>query len=677
MSQIARPPAKNLLGRETSAYLRQHRDNPVHWRPWGEAAMAEAAADDKPILLSIGYAACHWCHVMAHESFEDPATAAVMNALFVNIKVDREERPDIDQLYMAALHALGDQGGWPLTMFLTPAGKPIWGGTYFPPEKRYGRPGFRDVLTEISALYRGQRSEILAQADRITAHLAPRQLPAGDISLGADTVARAGDAIVKIMDLERGGTRGAPKFPNAPVLDFLAAISATRSDCAEAVRATLQGLCNGGIYDHVGGGFARYSTDERWLVPHFEKMLYDNGLLLEQLALAALDPADGPLFRDRIEQTIAFMQRELMLPNGCLAAGLDADSAGVEGHFYVWQRDELDAVLGGEDAAFLAAIHDITPVGNWEGHAIPNRLLRPERLSETDEARCRALLDRLRLAREARVRPGLDDQALTDWNGLAVAGLATAGFMLDRFDWVEDAVRLYRAVIAAATREGRLHHIGEPTSTVRAFATDCASLSRAALALHQATGDAMWIGEAERMLILLERHHGDGAGGYHLAPDDGDALILRKSERLDEATPNAHGMAAEAHVRLWALTGDDHHRAQADAILAAAAPVIVGNVFGTASLLGALDRRLRIASLVIIVPAGASAAPLLATLRQHWQRHLVLDIRSEDALLPGDHPAFGKGAVDAKPTAYLCRQGSCSLPVTDPDNLAALLGGAA
>ncbi len=672
-------PAENLLRLETSPYLLQHKDNPVHWRPWGPPALAEAEASGKPILLSVGYAACHWCHVMAHESFDDPATAEVMNALFVNIKVDREERPDIDQLYMAALQALGDQGGWPLTMFLTPEGKPIWGGTYFPPEARYGRPGFREVLTQIAALYRSDRDQMLVQADKITAHLA-RPRPSDDVVLDAGLIHSAADALLGLMDTELGGTRGAPKFPNAPVLDFLAraASAGGRADIARAVEATLLGLSNGGIYDHVGGGLARYSTDARWLVPHFEKMLYDNGLFIEQLALAIASSPHHELFRSRIEETVAWMQRELAHPAGGFAAGLDADSNGIEGAFTVWTREELDRVLPPDDAANLAEVYDITPGGNWEGHSIPNRLAHPGRLSADAEARCRRELDVLRLEREKRPRPALDDQVLVDWNGHAIAGLATAGFLLRRDDWIRDAADTYRAVVAAATRDGRLCHVAHGRASPKAFSTDLASLARAALALHQATGDAPWLVEAESRLAALERHHGDGTGGFYLAPDDGDALILRKSERLDEAVPNAHGMAAEAHVRLWALTGEDRHRAAADAILGAAASTIHGNVFGTASLLSALDQRLRIMTLVIVVPRGTSPAALLEAARAGWRRDLVVDVRAEGDALPSGHAAYGKVATGGSPTAYLCREGNCSLPLTDAAALAALLteGGA-
>jgi uncharacterized protein YyaL (SSP411 family) len=664
----------NLLAFETSPYLLQHKDNPVDWRPWGDAALAEAVATDRPILLSVGYAACHWCHVMAHESFEDPETAAVMNALFVNIKVDRQERPDIDQLYMAALHAFGEQGGWPLTMFLMPDGKPIWGGTYFPPEARYGRPGFRDILRKVAAIYREDRAALAEQGDRVVAHLA-RARPDG-ATLGPGLLDRAAETLAGLMDPVRGGTKGAPKFPNASVQDFLArsAERMSRPDLRALVDATHRGLVDGGIYDHVGGGLARYSTDAEWLVPHFEKMLYDNAQLVEQLALDLRYTADPERSRDRIAGTIAFMERELLLPEGGFASGLDADAAGVEGSFTVWDHAELLALLGPEDGAFMAALYDIAPGGNWEGKSVPNRLRHPEALSAADEARRLQLLERLREHRETRPRPALDDQILTDWNALAVAALATAGFLLERPDWITRAESVYRFLGDSVAVEGRpVHVFAKGRRGKLGLATDLAGLARAALVLHQVTGNAAYPADAARFLALLWQHHGDGADGFCLAPDDGDRLILRRAERFDEATPNAHGLAAEAHCRLWALTGADEHRAAADAILAAAAGDMVANVFGTASLFAALDLRLRATTLVIILPEGTAVDALLPAIRRSWSRRFVLDIRPEESALPPTHPAHDKKAVGGKPTAYVCREGRCSLPVTDEATLAALL----
>jgi uncharacterized protein YyaL (SSP411 family) len=669
---------ENLLSRETSPYLLQHRDNPVHWRGWNDAALAEARALDRPILLSIGYAACHWCHVMAHESFEDPATAEVMNNLFVNIKVDREERPDIDQIYMAALHAIGDQGGWPLTMFLTPDGKPIWGGTYFPKTSRYGRPAFVDVLTQIAAFYRDDRDEIVAQADRIAAHIRPAP-PSGGPALGSALLNQAAHSILSIMDLERGGTRGAPKFPNVAVIDFLArsAFRSDRADYARAVDATLTGLSNGGIFDHVGGGFARYSTDAQWLVPHFEKMLSDNGLLLEQLALATRWSQLAELYRSRIETTIGWLAREMLLPGGPLSASLDADSEGHEGRFYVWNRAELDSFLPPPDAAFIANLYDITTEGNWEGVSVPNRLRMAEPLSPANQARADALLHRMLAHRARRVRPDRDDKILTDWNGYAITGLATAGMLLDRPDWTEIAGRAFRFIAESMSPGGRPGHaLREGKMVHPGFSADLAALARAAIALHQATQQPAYLDEAARLLDLLEAHHGDGGGNLHFTAEDAEPLIVRKSDRVDDAAPNPHGLAVDSLVRLWALTGDDAFRDRADAILAASASAIAGNVFGTASLLSGLDLRLAVRTIVIVLPSGQSAGGLRDAAIAGWRSTFVLDIRGDGEPLPAAHPAHGKTAVHGKATAYLCREGRCSLPISDPAALASALANA-
>ncbi|MBB5754110.1 thioredoxin domain-containing protein [Prosthecomicrobium pneumaticum] len=665
--------SENLLRHETSPYLLQHRDNPVHWRPWGPDALAEAAASDKPILLSVGYAACHWCHVMAHESFEDETVAAVMNRLFVNIKVDREERPDIDQIYMKALQALGDQGGWPLTMFLTPAGAPFWGGTYFPKTPLYGRPGFVAVLEAVSDLWQRERGKVTGQAGRLLDHLRrPEPSPEAMPALGPDLLDRAADSLLSLMDRERGGTRGAPKFPNASVLGFLdrTAGRTGRRDLAQLVDTTLTSLCEGGIYDHIGGGLARYSVDAEWLVPHFEKMLYDNGQLLTRLAAHA---HRSGLFRIRIDQVAGWMAREMRLEGGAFAASLDADSEGEEGRFYIWTPDALAAALPPADAELVGRAYDIRPGGNWEGVSVPNRL-RGDRLTDDEQDRLPALLATLRAERETRPRPGRDDKILADWNGLAITGLADSGFRLDRPDLIEAAETAYRFVATTMARGDRLGHAWKDGRLVfPGFAGDLAGMASAALALHRATGGAAYIEDAIRWLDALERHHGDGAGGFHFTADDAEELVLRPVERLDEATPNPHGLAASAHVRLWHLSGDDRWRARADRLLEAARPVMVGNVFGTASLLSALDLRLFGTLVLIVSSEGQEAEALLGTVRAARNPNLILDRRADGEMLPPAHPAHGKKAVGGKPTAHLCREGRCSLPVTEAAALAAAL----
>ncbi|WP_048863257.1 thioredoxin domain-containing protein, partial [Acidisphaera rubrifaciens] len=422
-------PAANLLRDAASPYLLQHADNPVHWRVWGPDALAEAQALDRPILLSVGYAACHWCHVMAHESFEDAETAALMNALYVNIKVDREERPDIDHLYMSALHVLGEQGGWPLTMFLTPEGDPFWGGTYFPPTPRWGRPSFRQVLEGVAAAYHDKKDSIRHNTDMLRGALAAQAALRPGEGIGPAALDAAGARLLGMTDRDQGGMRGAPKFPNPPIFRFLFQndhrIGGTEGRAA--VHLLLRRMSQGGIYDHLGGGYARYSTDGVWLVPHFEKMLYDNAQILELLALAHADAPD-PLYPARAEETVGWMERDMTAAadadgRAAFAASEDADSEGEEGRFYVWTEDEIAALLGADAAAFARA-YDVQPGGNWEGHTILHRVTPPG--TPDEEARLAACRRRLLHARSARVRPGRDDKVLTDWNALAISGLVRA-----------------------------------------------------------------------------------------------------------------------------------------------------------------------------------------------------------------------------------------------------------
>jgi uncharacterized protein YyaL (SSP411 family) len=670
--------SENLLGREASPYLLQHKDNPVHWRPWGPAALAEAEGAGKPILLSVGYAACHWCHVMAHESFEDEATAAVMNRLFVNIKVDREERPEIDQIYMAALHSLGEQGGWPLTMFLTSAGEPIWGGTYFPKVARYGRPAFVDIIEEVARVFREEPDTIASNRTLMLQNL--RRRPAGEaIVLDRALLDRAADRLRGLVDPVHGGLRGAPKFPQATLIELLLRAGLRSGDrkYLDAALLTLRAICQGGIYDHVGGGFARYSTDERWLVPHFEKMLYDNGQLLELLTFAFLITGDA-LFRVRIEETIAWLQREMIVDGGAFAASLDADSEGHEGRFYVWTRAEILAALGPQEGAFFADAYDITDAGNWEGTAIPNRIGKPLP-SVDDEKRLAGARLKLLARRAGRTRPGTDDKMLADWNGLTIAGLALAGASFARADWIATAISAYRFVTGAMTVAGRLAHSHRAGQSVfPGLATDYAAMTKAALALHAATLDPVYLAEAQAFARLMRRHHWDGdAPGYFLSADDAQALIIRPRSTQDEATPSATSLMTANLIRLWRLTGNDSTMRDADDILEAAAGSIADNLFAATGLLNALDLRLGAVDVVVVRPAGAPLADILPVIRRHSTPNTVLSLHDDTADLPIDHPAAGKRAVGGAVTVYVCRNETCSLPVTDPQALAALLRGAA
>src|SRR5712692_9257846 len=409
---------ENRLAQETSPYLLQHRHNPVDWWPWGPDALAEAKRRNKPILLSVGYAACHWCHVMAHESFEDDATARVMNDLFVNIKVDREERPDIDQIYMSALHHLGEHGGWPLTMFLTPAGEPFWGGTYFPKTSRYGKPAFVDLLREVERVFRQEPQSIEQNRSALMAGLSASAAPKGRMVVGAGELDRAANQIAGMIDPVHGGMRGAPKFPQPMMLELLWRAGQRLNDRRYfgAVELSLARMCEGGIYDHLGGGFSRYSVDERWLTPHFEKMLYDNAQLIELLALAYQRSAND-LFRTRARETVAWLAREMTTADGAFCASLDADSEGEEGKFYVWSLAEIEQALGPEDAAFFAGHYDVTAEGNFEGHNILNRLEDRQPSEPGAEARLAELRARLLAVSDRRGRPGVDDKIIDDGNG--------------------------------------------------------------------------------------------------------------------------------------------------------------------------------------------------------------------------------------------------------------------
>src|SRR5437667_7474991 len=482
--------AMNRLADATSPYLLQHAGNPVDWYEWGSDALDRAKREEKPILLSIGYAACHWCHVMAHESFEDPGIAERMNELFVNIKVDREERPDLDAIYQHALALMGEQGGWPLTMFLTPDGEPFWGGTYFPKTSRYGKPAFINLLREVERVFRQDPQSVEQNRSALMARLAQSARPKGRVVIAAPELDRAASQIAGMIDPVNGGMRGAPKFPQPTMLEFLWRAAQRMNDKRYfgAVELTLSRIGEGGIYDHLGGGFSRYSVDERWLVPHFEKMLYDNALLLELLAVAYLRSRND-LFRRRARETVAWLTREMTTPEGAFCASLDADSEGEEGKFYVWSLEEVTSALGSDEAAFFAAHYDVTAEGNFEGHNILNRLKHIPRSME-DEQRLAPLREKLLSLREKRVRPGLDDKILADWNGLMIAALVNAGLALDEPLWLEMAARAFLFIDAKMAHGDRLGHSWRAGKLlVPGLASDYAAMIRAALALHEDTGE--------------------------------------------------------------------------------------------------------------------------------------------------------------------------------------------
>ena len=665
---------ENRLAQATSPYLLQHKNNPVDWWTWGPEALAEAKRANKPILLSVGYAACHWCHVMAHESFEDAATAQVMNELFLNIKVDREERPDIDQIYMNALHILGEQGGWPLTMFLTPQAEPVWGGTYFPKESRFGRPAFVDVLREVARLFREEPNQIEQNRAALLSRLADKARPAGKVTIGLKELDAAAMQIGNMFDPVNGGLRGAPKFPQPAILEMLWRAGLRTSDARffETVEHSLERMSEGGIYDHLGGGFSRYSVDERWLVPHFEKMLYDNAQLLELLALA-YQRSGNALFAVRARETVEWLKREMTTKEGAFAASLDADSEGEEGKFYVWSKNEIIELIGPEAGEFFSRHYDVTDEGNFEGHNILNRLKDGPR-SDADEARLASLRAILLDARAGRVRPGLDDKVLADWNGLMIAALVNAGIILDETSWLDMARRAFDFIAQRMTKADRQnsrlgHSWRDGKLLFPGLASDFAAMIRAALALYEATGERVFLERALAWQSGLDAHYADrDTGGYYLSADDASDLLLRPHSTTDDATPNPNAVAAQNLVRLAVLAGDDTWREKSDRLFEGILSAAERNLFGHVALLNALDLRLRGAE---IVATGAEAERFAqAALKLPYLDRIVLRM-ALSADLPPSHPAQEKLKVARESAAFVCVGERCSLPVTEPNGITA------
>ena len=668
---------KNMLGGETSPYLLQHKDNPVHWQPWSEATLRAARDLDRPILLSVGYAACHWCHVMAHECFERPEIAAQMNENFVNIKVDREERPDLDTIYMNALHAMGEQGGWPLTMFLTPQGEPFWGGTYFAPEPRYGRPGFPQVLTALSRAYRDDKANVAKNVAAMKEALVKLGAPQEGDALTMATTDQAAARLAGMIDSVNGGFGDAPKFPQVPALETVwRGWRRTRDKgLRDAVVLTLDHICQGGIYDHVGGGFARYSVDARWLAPHFEKMLYDNALLIE-LMTSVWQETRSTLYAERIVETVGWIAREMRQPGGGFSSSLDADSEHEEGKFYVWSVAEIDDALGPRAARF-EEFYDATPGGNWEGKTILNRLRHIARADDATEAGLAKDRAALFAARAPRVRPGLDDKVLADWNGLMIAALANAGRVLDHADWIElarDAYDFVRDAMSAG--DGRLWHswrAGRARNT--ALLDDYANMARAALALYDCNGDPAYLAQTEVWVATAIQFYWDDAkGGFFFTASDAEALIARAKQAHDSPNPSGNGTMAGVLARLFYLTGNGDYRDRAEKLVRAFAGDVRRNVFGHGALLNGNEILARGLQIVIRGERGDPGTDaLLRAVSDAPLPNLVLDVVAPGRALPQDHPAAGKDQVGGKATAYVCEGPVCSLPLTDAAALAALL----
>jgi len=680
----------NRLADETSPYLLQHRDNPVDWYPWGAEALERARAEDRPILLSIGYSACHWCHVMEHESFEDDATAALMNEHFVSIKVDREERPDIDSIYMAAVQGMTGHGGWPMTVFLTPEGVPFYGGTYFPPEPRHGLPSFRQLLGAMAQAWRERRGDVDRSAEEIRASLmsgGALRAPAGPLSVSITE--RAAHQLATRFDARWGGFGGAPKFPQPMTIDVLLRHwkRVASPEALQMASHTLRMMHAGGMYDHVGGGFARYSVDAQWLVPHFEKMLYDNALLARAY-LHGYQATGDASFRTVVEETLDFTLRELTGPEGGFYSSLDADSEGEEGRFYLWTPEQVDEVVGAEDGALVRGWFGVTEGGNFEERNIFHTWRDPVEVAAdagvtTDElqaaiARARPLLY---AARAKRVWPGRDDKVLTSWNAMMLHAFADAARVLDRPDYLEVAIRNAGFLLGTLRADGTLlRTYKDGRARIGAFLEDHAFLADALVTLYETTFDPRWLREARELAeAMLERFWDDAEGIFHDTAIDAETLVVRPRDVYDNATPSGNSAATLALLRLAELTGTERFREVAERVLASFAEPMARYPGAFGHLLSALDLFLAVPQEVAIVgrPGEPDTDALLRVVRRSYLPNTVVALRRPDE---GEEAAelipllARRAAIDGAATAYVCERFACQRPVTTPEELAWQLG---
>jgi len=730
----------NRLIGETSPYLQQHAYNPVDWYPWGPEALARAQAEDKPILLSVGYSACHWCHVMAHESFEDPGTAALMNELFVNVKVDREERPDIDAIYMEAVQAMTQHGGWPMTVFLTPEGKPFYGGTYYPPTPRYGMPSFPQLLNAIADAWRNRRRELESAGERMVDVLNRSSVLApAEAEFTPDVLNRAWHGMLRSHDSSEGGFGGAPKFPQPMNLDFLLQTYLRTGDqtTLRAVTLTLHKMAAGGIYDQLGGGFHRYSTDDHWLAPHFEKMLYDNAQLARTY-LHAWQVTGDAAFRRIVEETLDYVLREMTSPEGGFYSTQDADSEGHEGKFFLWTPDEVTALLGAGDGPLFCAYFDITAPGNFhEGGASANILhiprdlpivarelkVTPERLAQA-VARGRAILF---TAREQRVHPGRDDKILAEWNGLMLHAFAEAGAALDRPDYIAAARQAAEfiltrmsestnqrisesanqrisewpvakgsdpqsAIPALAPERSAGASVRNPQSVIRLFRTykdgrahlnayleDYAAVALGLIGLYQATFELRWLEAAISLAEVIVARFADGdTGGFFQTATDHQQLIARRKDFVDSAVPSGNSLTAELLLRLGKLLDRPDTADRAATAMRLMADAMGQQPLAFGRMLGALDLALSPGQEIAIIgdPAAADTRALLAEV---WRRYLPNSVLAcaaptDEAALAAVPLLANRGQMDGRATAYVCRNYVCKLPVVEPAALASQLG---
>ena len=671
----------NQLANENSPYLLQHKDNPVDWYPWGKEALNKAKTENKPIFLSIGYAACHWCHVMEHESFEDPKTAEIMNQNFINIKVDREERPDIDGIYMKAVVAMTGQGGWPMSVFLTPDGKPFYGGTYFPPVRRYNMPSFGEILLSLSNAWQNDQDTLLTNSDQLTQHILDQSKSSTNSkTLKPNDLENAVDTLIKNYDWDKGGWGKAPKFPQGMTIQFLLKrASAGNEKALEIAEHALKAMAKGGMYDVIGGGFARYSVDNDWLVPHFEKMLYDNA----QLARANLHAyllTNDPFYKQIVEETLDFIVREMTDSEGGFYSSLDADSEGIEGKYYVWDLKEIIEVIeNSDDLELLKSAYDLNKRGNFEGNIVFQRAATLENLSEKFESspdevnnRLKGMHEKLYQVREERVRPGTDDKVLTSWNSLMMIIFAEAGRYLEREDYIAVAQKNASFLLTEMKLENRLlRSCRKGKASHNAYLEDYAGLILGLLALYQTDFDSRWYQSAKELSVEMISHFSDPEGGFFDTRDDHEALIARPKETQDNATPSGNSLAANALLMMSAFSGNGEWHDLAIRSLGSVIEFFAKYPTGFGNWLCGADFALAEVKEIAVIgdPKLKESLELLDQVWKEWRPHFIVaaaevPVNQESPEILKDRPM-----MDDLPTAYVCENFVCKRPVNSVEAL--------
>ena len=656
---------KNLLNKETSPYLLQHKDNPVNWYPWSEEAFKKAKSENKPVLLSVGYAACHWCHVMAHESFEDEETAKLMNREFINIKLDREERPDLDSIYQNALALLGQQGGWPLTMFLSSNKKPFWGGTYFPKEPKYGMPAFKDVLTSIAKSYASDQDAIIKNQTLIF-----KALSKLDTSNPIETniekfIVAAENNIIENCDLRHGGLNGAPKFPQLFIYDFLLNLYQQDQDEKKLniITSTLDNICSGGIFDHVAGGISRYSVDELWLVPHFEKMLYDNAqllLLLNKFYITTHQSA----YKQKAEQIANWIISEMQDKNGGYYAALDADSEGVEGKFYIWSYVELKNILK-DDLKFFCSIFNVTEEGNWEGNIVLSRY-KQLHINEEEEARVQLLLDKLAQYRKKRIKPQLDDKILVDWNGLTIEAMAYTGKVLNNNKYLKSAERAFSFIFDKMFVQNKLYHSNcMGINKHLGMLDDYVHLTKAALMLYETTSKYYYLEQSILLTKCILDYFFNKSGGFYTNSDDQKDVILKNIQYFDNVTPNSNAVLLSIFSKISLVTSDKKYVQLYEDLIGKISKKISNQYLGSTSFLKNFSL-IKTAKLLIIAGKNKDQNEIIyQRIYEHYLDNIMIILIDKKSELDVKFSFYKDINVEDQTLIYICIDNTCSLPFTD------------